>query len=152
MSKTRDIKIHPQIIIPGDIPPHPRPRVGKHGAYYPTKYKAFQTKADFVLRSQWRGREPIDNALEVEIFFLCTKPKSKIRKSTAQARLPKSKSRYDIDNQIKSVLDALQEAGIIKNDNLVYSISAEAWYGGVQENIETRINITEVTKAKWTII
>lgn len=152
MSKSRDIIIHPQIFIPGDIPAHPRPKVGKHGAYYPKGYKEFQTKAAYLLRSQWRGREPLNNALQLDIFFLCTKPKSKIRKTTANHRSPRSRARSDLDNMIKSVLDALQDAGIIKNDNLVYSLNAEAWYGGIDEKIETSIQITEVKKAKWKMI
>ena len=65
--------------------------------------------------------------------------------------MPKCRSRQDLDNQIKSVLDALQAAGIIKNDNLVYSITAEAWYAGIEEKIEAKISITEVKKARWTI-
>ena len=149
MSKSRDIIIHPQISIPGDIPSHPRPKVGKHGAYYPAHYKEFQHKAGYLLRSQWRGKEAINCAIQLEMMILCTKPKSKIRKTTAHHRTPKCRSRQDLDNQIKSILDALQEAGIIKNDNLVYAIQAEAWYAGIDEKIETTINITEVKKARW---
>ena len=152
MSRKRDVIYHPPVFIPGDIPAHPRPRVGRKGAYYPEKYREFQHMSNFVLRTQWKGREPINNAIELEILFLCTKPKSKIRKTTAAERMPKCRSRQDLDNQIKSVLDALQAAGVIKNDNLVYSIAAEAWYAGTQEKIETKISITEVKKARWTII
>ena len=151
MSKSRDILLHPEISIPGDIPAHPRPKVGKFGAYYPKAYKEFQEKAAYLLRSQWRGNQPITNAIQLEIFFLCTKPKSKVRKTTAHHRFPRSRARQDLDNMIKSILDALQDAGIIKNDNLVYSIQSEAWYGGIDEKSEATIRITEVKKARWII-
>jgi len=150
VSKSKDILMHPAITIPGDIPSHPRPRISNKRAYYPPKYKKFQHMAEFILRHQWQGKKPLDNALQVEILFLCTKPKSKIRKTTKDHRLPKCRSREDIDNQIKSVLDALQAAGIIKNDNLVYSITAEAWFAGIEEKIEAKISITEVLAARWT--
>ena len=151
MSKTRDVILHPDIVIPGDIPAHPRPKVGKFGTYYPKSYKQFQQNAEYLLRSQWRGLPLITNAVELEIFFLCTKPKSKIRKTTAHHRFPRSRARQDLDNMIKSILDALQDAGIIKNDNLVYSIKSEAWYAGIDEKIEATIKITEIKKARWIV-
>ena len=39
----------------------------------------------------------------------------------------KSKKRPDLDNAVGGPLDALQQAGILKNDSLVYSLTAEVY-------------------------
>ena len=147
---TKDIILHPELVLLMETPPAPRPRITKKGiSYYPKEYTQFKNEASFRFQGMWKNKESIKRAIEIELFFLVKKPKSKIRKTTANHRSPCYKTRGDLDNRIKSVLDVLQDSGIIHNDSQIYSIKAEAWFAGVQENEKTSVRITEVLKAKW---
>lgn len=144
----KDAKLHKPITILEDVPPHPRPRVGKFGTYYPKTYTTFKQTAQHVIKEQWK-KPAITNTVEIDLLFLCKKPKNRIRKKTENMRIPRSKARGDLDNLIKSVLDVLQDAEVLENDSQVYKISAEAWYCGVQETPRTTIKILEVIKGAW---
>lgn len=61
------------------------------------------------------------------------RPKPFIGNITVSLEVGKPR-RGDIDNRIKPVLDALQEAGVIENDSKVDKITA--WWG-----IETRVTV-----------
>lgn len=144
----KDCKLHPELTIFGDTPPHPRPRVSKFGTYYPKSYTEYKQTAQHQLREQWKG-DAIKNTIEIDILFLCTKPKSRVRKKTSHFRTPRSCTRGDLDNLIKSVLDVLQDSEVMENDSQVYKISAAAYFCGVQEKAHTTIRIIEVMKGVW---
>ena len=150
MIRSKDLVFHNQLYLEIPVPPAPRPRGTKRGiSYYPKVYNDFKKRGAFELKLQWQDKAPIDKPIEIEIFFLCKKPKSKIRKTTANHRKPRYRARGDLDNLIKSVLDILQDSAVIENDRLIYSIKAEAWYAGVQEEPLTTIKINEVIKASY---
>jgi len=54
---------------------------------------------------------PIDGWLDVEVWFFY-----------------KGKRRPDLDNSLGAPLDALQAAGIIRNDSQVVRVTAEVWW------------------------
>ena len=150
MNLKRDLVSHNKLYLEIPVPPAPRPRVTRKGiSYYPKVYNDFKKRGAFELKLQWQDKEPINKPIEIDIFFLCKKPKSKIRKTTANHRKPRYRARGDLDNLIKSVLDILQDSAVIENDSLIYSIKAEAWYAGVQEEPLTTIKINEVIKASY---
>tara|TARA_R100000808_G_scaffold5801_1_gene17471 strand:- start:2016 stop:2561 length:546 start_codon:yes stop_codon:yes gene_type:complete len=144
LARNRPCPEEKKIQIDIEIPPAPRPRVMRTGiTYYPKTYRDFKTKGAFLLRQAWKG-ETLTGALRIEIVFLIKKPKSKIRKLTKNDRLPCYKTRGDIDNRIKSLFDILQDAGVIQNDSQIYSIQADCWFAGVDEEIVTSIYLSEI--------
>ena len=135
---------YPEIILEMEVPPAPRPRVLRSGiTYYPKKYREFKSTGASLLRKAWNG-ETLTGAIRIEIVFLIKKPKSKIRKATKNDRLPCYKSRGDIDNRIKSLFDILQDSGVIRNDSQIYSLQADCWFAGDDEEIVTSIYISEI--------
>ena len=135
---------HPEILLDLEVPPAPRPRVLRSGiSYYPKTYREFKSVGAALLRKGWEG-DPLTGAIRIEIVFLIKKPKSKVRKGTRNDRLPCYKTRGDIDNRIKSLFDILQDAGVIQNDSQIYSIQADCWFAGVDEEIVTSIYISEI--------
>lgn len=148
---SKDIKLHQKLYIKGDLVPCSRPRVTKTGrVFYPAKYSNFKRYACIQLHSQYKG-EPIEGALEVEVLVLSTRPKSKIKKKTEDVRIPRFKARGDLDNQLKTVLDALQESGVIKNDSQIYKIDISSWYCKKGEIPQTEIKILESSNVIWRI-
>ena len=112
-------------------------------SYYPKTYRDFKSTGADLLRRNWQ-RDTLTGAIRIEIVFLVKKPKSKIRKATKNDRLPCYKTRGDIDNRIKSLFDILQDAGVIQNDSQIYSIQADCWFAGVDEEIVTSIYLSEI--------
>tara|TARA_R110002051_G_scaffold147797_1_gene220527 strand:- start:157 stop:408 length:252 start_codon:yes stop_codon:yes gene_type:complete len=77
------------------------------------------------------------------------KPKSRHRKRTKHLRTIRSHSRGDLDNAVKSVIDSLQEAEIIKNDNQVFRLQAEMWFCAEGEEPFSSIHISTVKDGTW---
>ena len=135
---------YPEIILEMEVPPAPRPRVLRTGiSYYPKTYRTFKSAGAIQLRNAWKG-ETLTGALCIKILFLIKKPKSKVRAKTKNDRLPCYKSRGDIDNRIKSLFDILQDSGVIRNDSQIYSLQADCWFAGVDEEIVTSIYISDM--------
>jgi len=87
----------------GPIVPKARPRVTKSGtAYSPRGYQQWKQSAIFHLRQQWGDRPALGGPVEVAITL------------AGQHRRA-----GDSDNVAGSLLDAIVQAGILRNDNLV---------------------------------
>jgi len=104
------------VAIPKEPMPCPRPRVrvlrAKNSsksfasAYYPKAYVKWKEKfAELFGKASAHFSRPV----EVHIVFVCTKPK------TTKLLTPKG----DIDNYLKSALDALTDAGVWDDDKIV---------------------------------
>jgi Holliday junction resolvase RusA-like endonuclease len=123
------------------VPPAPRPRVTRRGiSFYPKVYRDFKTNAKKALAAQWED-EPLCKPLSLEILVLQKKPKSRIRKATANQRLPRANTRGDLDNLLKSILDVMEDAQIFTNDNIIYSIKIEGWFAAENEEPLTTIKL-----------
>lgn len=123
------------------VPPAPRPRVTRRGiSFYPKVYRDFKTVAKEALALQWTG-EPLSKPLSLEILVLQKKPKSRIRKATANQRLPRANTRGDLDNLLKSILDVMEDAQIYTNDNIIYAIKIEGWFAAEDEKPVTTIKL-----------
>ena len=142
---------YPELRIWGDIPPCPRPKVNRQSgrAYYPQKYINFKRRAELDLRLQWAKRAPIAAPLDIKVLLLYERPKSRIRKATRDMRTIRSHARGDVDNALKSVLDALQAAGVFQNDNQVYKITVEQWFCGENEKPHAEIFLRAVSEGHW---
>lgn len=88
------------LTLPGEVVPKARPRVTRNGSYMPSRYRCWKTLAISRLKSQYWG-DPMEN-VSVSI--------------TLSGKHPR---RGDADNISGSILDALVQAGILRNDNLL---------------------------------
>jgi len=134
----------------GEIAFCPRPKInrGTGKAYYPQSYIDFKRRAALQLRLQWK-QAPITEALDIRLVLMFKKPKSRHRKRTKHLRTIRSHSRGDLDNAVKSVIDSLQEAEIIKNDNQVFRLQAEMWFAAEGEEPFSSIHISTVKDGTW---
>lgn len=108
------------VAIPIEPMPCPRPRVrvlrAKNSsksfasAYYPKAYVKWKEKfAEKFAELFGKASAHFSRPVEVHIVFVCTKPK------TTKLLTPKG----DIDNYLKSALDALTDAGVWDDDKIV---------------------------------
>lgn len=72
-------------------------------------YSTWETNAVWRLRSDWRGRGPIEGKLEATFRFF----------------FKNKQAEPDTSNAIEGPQDALQLAGVILNDKQIYRIIAE---------------------------
>ena len=86
-----------------------RVRVTKFGSFYLKKYNDFRTESKKFLVKLKKEMPPNDSQYNIEIEFVCKKPKTPTHSYPA--------SIGDIDNLTKAVLDAITSAGIIWNDD-----------------------------------
>lgn len=106
--------------------PRTATRAGKNGKPFATIYTDEKT-ASWEDKVGWWSRQelgaamalgqvdfPLDGRLVVGLDFFFDKPRSVPKRVEYPQR-----TRTDVDNLAKAILDALQGAGIIKNDNAV---------------------------------
>lgn len=100
--------------------PCPRPRVALRGrvpvAYYPADYQKWKEAARGALAFEG---PPIEGPLRVYLSFQVERPKT--------TKLPAPKP--DIDNYVKSMLDAMTAAGVWEDDTQVVQVQAEKMWG-----------------------
>jgi Holliday junction resolvase RusA-like endonuclease len=109
-----------------DIEGYPcqRPRLGKFGNTYNTpKYYKHKKTLAWLLKSLGIPQKDYEY---VCIKFYFAYPKSTPKKKRID--LEPMRGRYDIDNLVKSFLDALQDSGVISNDRCVCGVYAEKIY------------------------
>ena len=154
MARILQSKLYPPLHLTGEVVFHPRPKInrGTGQAYYPQKYVDFKRRAALELALRWKQKPTITEAVELRLILMYSKPKSRIRKKTAEQRIIRSHSRGDLDNAVKSVIDSLQDARVISNDNQVWRLSAEMWWCGVGEPPYTTIEITGTEKGSWSAV
>jgi Holliday junction resolvase RusA-like endonuclease len=116
--------------IPGDPVGKGRPRMavvaGHAMAYTPKPTAQWEGMAASLARAKWH-REPLDEAVAVLVLAVASRPKRLLRKRDPDGRMWRT-SKPDIDNVAKAVLDALVKAGVIRDDTLVVSLSAQSLY------------------------
>ena len=130
--------VHEILLIKGDPVAAPRPRVTNRGiTYMPQKYTDFKKAAIAQLQEQWK-EEQITKASSIVLHYVFSRPKSTPKKRTE--RTPKV-TKPDIDNLIKSTLDLLVDAGVLKDDNIVHQIRATKHVAGIADDPHTQISI-----------
>lgn len=109
-----------------DIEGYPcqRPRLGKYGNTHNTpKYYKHKKDLAFLLKAL---RVPTKDYDYVCIRFYYPYPKATPKKNRID--LAPMRNKYDIDNLVKTFLDALQDSGIIEDDRTISGIYAEKLY------------------------
>lgn len=99
-----------------EIEPFPalRPRLGKNGTYNDPRYTNYKNAVATAMReadipdAEWK---------EVEAIFRCPFPKSTPKYKRIEGT--KKVTKPDADNFGKAILDALENAGTIKNDSQI---------------------------------
>lgn len=99
-------------------------------AYYPASYKKW--RAEFLEKlPEEGGTTGFTVPVHVFVTFVCTKPR------TTKLLTPKG----DIDNYIKSVLDALTDAAVWDDDKLVETIHATKRFAEPGESAGIQLSI-----------
>jgi Holliday junction resolvase RusA-like endonuclease len=101
--------------------PTPRPRLGRGGhTYNPPEYTKYKSNLGFLLKSL---HIPKQDYSYVRINFYFSYPQSTSKKN----RIDKAPMRYkyDIDNLLKAIFDAMQNVGIIEDDRMISGVYAE---------------------------
>jgi len=99
--------------------PAARPRVVGGHAYTPARYESWKQEASWRLHTQTSAR--YDGPVSVTVVVRRDRVEIELDE-TADTR-PKG-LRGDLDNYVKGVLDALQDAGIIRDDRQVHELHA----------------------------
>lgn len=117
-----------QLFIPGDPVPKERPRArlrnGKVQIYTPDATAHWESLVGVHLKRAF-GQPKHAGRLCVDLTFFLPRPKS----LPARVEFPET-SRKDVDNLAKAVLDAMQLAGYIENDNRVTDLCARKRFAG----------------------
>lgn len=125
------------VVIPGTPIPQGSSRAFVRGG------RAVVTSANPRLRS-WRldaaaaiqaamdGRAPLDGPISVRVFFYFARPDSHYGKRGLLPSAPEYHTvRPDLDKLVRAILDALTEAGAIRDDSRVASVTAwKGWTAG----------------------
>jgi Holliday junction resolvase RusA-like endonuclease len=92
--------------------------------------RAWRQSAQLQLAT-YRSRQlkaPIDEAVLVQAVFFLPRPKS------VRSVLPTSKSSYDLDKLCRALGDALEGAGVLKNDSRITTWHARKRYAEADSN------------------
>lgn len=121
----------------------PRPRATRRGrVYMPSTYTAHKIAISKDLRvakvlQNWTHND--GTPLKLEVHFLFKRPqKMKGKEPVHKTTKP------DIDNLVKTIMDTLQDAEIIKDDKCVVEIHARKWYARKGEQAHTNLILEEI--------
>jgi Holliday junction resolvase RusA-like endonuclease len=115
----------------------PRPRMTASGhVYNPSSADAWkeQVKASF-----YSCRRPTITApVRLRVSFFLPRPKG--MKTAGEYAVPHGK-KPDVDNLLKAVMDAMTDAGVWKDDALVYATEVSKWYANRKTGAQIIIEI-----------
>lgn len=124
-----------EFTIPGDPVPKGRPKSARIGnraiLYTPKKTRAYEAYIASAAKDYTPSGGLLEGPLRVSLSFYFKRPKSLSKKCLYHVKRP------DIDNIIKSILDAL-EGVIYKNDSQVVELHATKSYGD-PSHVEVKI-------------
>ena len=120
--------------------PKGRPRVTRHGTYTPRSTQEFERRVRKAWEESGASRFPDGAALSLTVFAHFPIPKSAPKKRRVQLNgAPHTAARGDIDNIVKSVMDALNGCAYA-DDSCISRITASKSY---LESPSTTVIITE---------
>jgi Holliday junction resolvase RusA-like endonuclease len=101
--------------------PYQRPRLGKYGnVHNPQQYEAHKAAVAEEVRKLAIPNAPYEY-LRLHFFF----PYAESEPKKNRLDLAPRRGKYDVDNLVKSFMDALQMSGVINNDSCICGIYAE---------------------------
>jgi crossover junction endodeoxyribonuclease RusA len=127
------------VFVNGIPKPQPRPRMTALGHVY-NPHSADTWKETVKVNFLQCLRSPITGPVHLKVSFFLPRPKRLTDDTEESRRIPHVK-KPDVDNLLKSTMDAMTEAGVWKDDALVFATSVEKWYArkktGAQIIVET---------------
>ena len=110
-----------------------RPRFNRASgfAYTPAKTRNWEALAVEAFACGWDGG-PNDGLAELEVVAVFSRPKRLMRAKDPEGRVPHA-SRPDADNVLKAVGDAIEKAGVLRNDSQVWRATASKAYAAKAE-------------------
>jgi len=119
-------------------------KTGKSVARLRTKGTAESWKSDIVAAGDtWRPRNPLEEAIHVDLVFWMPRPKRLMRQSDPISAIHHD-CKPDIDNLVKAVLDALTNDGWWRDDCQVAKVTATKMYHGKLGSPGAQITIVEL--------
>lgn len=124
-------------IIPGRPVGKGRPRFTKNGnCWTPGKTVAYEREIKLAYWSTYGHRKyESDKALAVDIVLYYPRPKNmaKYKRLMAQKGMLRPTVKPDVDNVIKTILDALNGVAF-EDDRQIVQVECEKWYDITEEN------------------
>lgn len=106
-----------RLVIPGRPVPASRPRVARGHAYYPKRYAEWLELASWQVRA---SAKRVEGPVRLVVVFR----RDCVEVEVLPGRPRPSGLRFDLDNGIKAVGDALQAGGVLADDVQVTEIVA----------------------------
>ena len=125
-----------EIFIPSKPVSASRPRVTSYGSYYSKSYMAYRKETWKFLKTIAKQYPPKEKTLfEVHTEFICYKPARPANKDCP---------RYDLDNMLKAVWDAITHSKLIWHDDIqIVRSKSSKRYQNKGEPYGTKITIIE---------
>lgn len=122
--------------IPGQPVGKARPRIttryGKTVAYTPAKTRNWESMAAKIFKRAWGQRPPYDGPSQIHVVAVSRRPQRLLRKKDPHGRMWRQ-AKPDGDNVLKSVADAIEKAGVVKDDKDIVRMSADSVYAAKGE-------------------
>ena len=118
----------------------------------PEKTATWEATAAWHLRGKWAGKAPLDQPVAVTVWAVGQRPKAEIPGPRTLAKHPELANRLwrptkpDIDNVVKAALDALVNAGVIRDDVLVVDVRGLSLWAALSEGPQVVIEVREVER------
>jgi Holliday junction resolvase RusA-like endonuclease len=134
--------------VPGEPVGKGRPRVVNAGgfarAYTPKKTLDWENLAAWYFQAQWKGKPPHEGPVELHLHAVKSRPKRLLRKKDPDGLIVRA-AKPDLDNVVKIAGDALERAGILKNDIQICVIHAYSWYAERDGAARVTVKLSEVS-------
>jgi len=117
------------LTIPGEPKAKQRPKWFKHGTYTPEKTVSYESYIKELFAIKYPDFIPIESALTAHLWAGLTIPKSVSKKKEGMMKLGiiKPTKRPDVDNILKTVMDALEKLAY-KNDSQIVRVVMDKDY------------------------
>lgn len=107
-------------------------RGGRMMSYQPDDVTRYEKLVAGLARVEWEGKEPLDGPLHLDLVAWMPRPAS-----VPVSRLEPC-TKPDLDNLLKPIMDAIQQAKVIVNDSRVVSMSLRKRY---EDTEGTRVEV-----------
>ena len=110
---------------PGEPVPAPRPRFAQRGTYMPEPYTAYKEALAWMLKAEMGRRKPMYGAISITLDFY-----------------RKNHRRVDLDNLVKTVMDAGNGVGWL-DDAQIVELHARKFLGCADPRVEVTLEKVE---------
>lgn len=114
--------------VPGPVVTKLRPRFGQGRVRNEPKHKAWLQLGEMLARRAWRGRGPLIDPVIVHVVCWFQRPKRLMRVMDRETGTAPHTVRPDPDNAAGLPLDAMVNAGVLKDDTIVARLIVDKLY------------------------